>query len=282
MFPLSVFQTEILKKQTTVPVSSESRLSDAKGGIFGFRFHIGQSEAHTMGYIVGWGRGMRNGRTFPRIGIDPITAAVFLCLLITDRTGFCKILLLAAALHEVGHLLAARALKVSVSALRLGFLGARMEIGDGTLSYGAEWGIAAAGPLASFVCAGIAAPFRNASEFALRFCAVSLLLGLLNLLPIDTFDGGRMARCTVAKLFGQSASDAVCRVLSFCMLFSLWSLSVYLLLRAGSGISWLGFSMSLFGRFFEAENRQTAPISPKIFGAKQRKTEKNGEKRQKL
>ena len=225
---------------------------------------------------------MRNGKNFPRVEIEPITAAVVLCLLIADRTGLCAVLLLAAALHEVGHLLAARALRISVSALRLGFLGARIETGNGTLSYGSEWALAAAGPFASFVCAGVAAPFRGTSEFALRFCAVSLLLGLLNLLPVDTFDGGRMTRCTVAKLFGQGASDAVCRVLSFGMLFLVWSVSVYLLLRAGSGISWLGFSMSLFGRFFETENRQTAPLSPQIFRVKQRKTEQNGEKRQKL
>ena len=225
---------------------------------------------------------MQNGRTFPRVEIDPITAAVFLCLLITDRTGLCGILLLAAALHEVGHLLAARALKVSVSSLRLGFLGARIETGNGVLSYGSEWGLAAAGPFASFVCAAVAAPFRNVSEFALRFCTVSLLLGLLNLLPIDTFDGGRMTRCTLAKLFGQGVSDVVCRALSFGMLFLVWSASVYLLLRAGSGISWLGFSMSLFGRFFETENRQTVSLSPQIFRVKPRKTEQNGEKRQKL
>lgn len=225
---------------------------------------------------------MRNRRTFPRIEIEPVTAAIFLCLLVTDRTGLCAVLLIAAVLHEVGHLLAARVLQISVSALRLGFLGARIEAESGVLSYGSEWVLAAAGPFASFVCAGVAAPFRNTSDFALRFCAVSLLLGLLNLLPIDTFDGGRMMRCTVAKLFGQGVSDAVCRVLSFGMLFLLWSASVYLLLRAGSGISWLGFSMSLFGRFFETEKDTDASFSPKIFRVKQRKTEQNGEKRQKL
>ena len=226
--------------------------------------------------------GMRASERFPRLRVDPIAGTVFLGLLLTDRSGLCFALLFAATVHEIGHLLAARVLGVSVSALRIGLLGARIEVRGDLLSYGSEWLLAAAGPFASFACACVTAPFRNVSDFAMRICAISLLLGALNLLPVDTFDGGRMTRCALAKLFGIGVSAAICRALSFGTLFLLWSASVYLLLRAGSGISWLGFSVSLFDRFFETAEMPVGSLSAKIFGEKQRKTEQNKGKMRKL
>ena len=225
---------------------------------------------------------MNGKRNFPRLRIDPITLAGGIGLFLADHTGLCPALLLAVAVHEVGHLTAARALRIPVSALRLGFLGARIETGAALLSYGDEWLLAAAGPIASFAGAVAAAPFRNSSEFAARVCAVSLLLGALNLLPVETFDGGRMIQCALAKLFGADISHRVCRALSFGTLFLLWCVSVYLLLRAGSGISWLGFSASLFNRFFEEKTLVSGDEFSENFGEKARKTEQNRGKAGKL
>ena len=225
---------------------------------------------------------MNKNRNFPRLRVDPLAGAVFLGLLLTDRSGFGVSLLLAAAAHEAGHLLAAAVLKISVVSLRLGLLGARIETRGGVLGYGAEWKLAAAGPAASFACAAAALPFRSVAESVSRFCAASFLLGLLNLLPVETFDGGRMARCMLAARFGDAASVRVCRAVSFCVLFLLWCVSVYLLLRAGSGVSWLGFSMSLFARFFDDSDRPDARALPEHSGEKTRQTEQNRGKRGKL
>lgn len=225
---------------------------------------------------------MGRGKRSMRVSADPITIAVYVGLFVTDRTGLCLVLLLAATVHEIGHLTAARIRNVPVSALRIELLGARIETGGGLLSYGSEWLLAAAGPVASFAGAAIAVPFRNGSEFAARFCAVSLLLGTLNLLPVGTFDGGRMAQCAFAKFFGASVSHRVCRALSFGTLFLLWSISVYLLLRVGSGISWLGFSVSLFNRFFEEKTSVFGNAFSENFGEKTRKTEQNRGKAGKL
>ena len=194
---------------------------------------------------------MRRTR-FSMLQIDPLAVAVLLGLLFTERIGTVCALALAVALHEAGHFAAARLLRVKVARFRFGLLGARIEVG-GMLSYGREALLAAAGPAASFLGAGAAAFAMGRCGFLREFCAVSLLLGTLNLLPVRTFDGGRMAFCLLSRLRGEEIAESVLQKSSFCFLTLLWCLSVYFLLRAGSGISWLGFSVSLLLRFFDGK-----------------------------
>ena len=78
----------------------------------------------------------------------------------------------------------------------------------------------------------------------------SLLLGLLNLLPIRSFDGGRMLSAAISAMLGEGAAEYVLRLTSFLFLFLLWAVSVFFLLRAGDGLSLFCFSMSLFSHFF--------------------------------
>ena len=185
--------------------------------------------------------------------ISPAVAVTVLFLLATDRTGVCALTLLAAFLHECGHLLAARLMQIPLGQLRLDFLGARMEVTGRMLSYGEEWLLCAAGPLTSLGVAALGAAFWQVWEGAQIFSCASLVLGVLNLLPIRTFDGGRMLECALARFLGGRTVTVVMRSCSFLFLFLLWATAVYFLLRAGDGLSLLCFSMSLFLRFFDGE-----------------------------
>ncbi len=188
-------------------------------------------------------------RKLPKVQIDPVAVAVFLGLLFTERPDSLCALAMAVAVHEGGHLLAARLLKIRVESVRFGLLGARIGI-SGLQSYQSEALLAAAGPAASFLCAALVFPLVAVGFFGQVF-ALSLILGMLNLLPIRTFDGGRVAHCLICVRRGEHFAARVLRWVSFAFLTLLWLFSVYLLLRAGSGISWLGFSVSLLARFFE-------------------------------
>ena len=187
------------------------------------------------------------------ISISPAVAVVLGWMLLTDRTGIGAITLFAALMHEAGHLLAAHLLKIPPKALRIDLLGARIEVDGYLLSYGEEWLLCAAGPLVSLLGTAVAAPLWGVWEVARVFSCASLVLGLLNLLPIRTFDGGRMLECMLCR-FGNERVAARCMTLcSFLFLFLLWATAVYFLLRAGDGLSLLCFSMSLFLRFFDGE-----------------------------
>ncbi|MBR3893919.1 MAG: hypothetical protein IKJ35_02105 [Clostridia bacterium] len=186
-------------------------------------------------------------------GISPQVALVYLLMILGDRSGLCLVTVVAALLHEGGHLIAARLLRIPISGVRMSFLGARLEVSGRVMSYGEEWLLCAAGPFASLCAAALAAPLWRSFEVARAFSCASLVLGLLNLLPIQSFDGGRMLSCMLARFFGTRAAERGGVLCSFLFLFLLWSTAVYFLLRAGDGLALFCFSLSLFLRFFGNE-----------------------------
>lgn len=102
-------------------------------------------------------------------------------------------LLLAAAVHELGHLLAIRALGGRVTRLQLTSLGAVLRTRRaGLCSYREECLVALVGPLASFLLAlgagTWARVFGGADAYLLT--GISLALGVFNLLPAGPLDGG--------------------------------------------------------------------------------------------
>ena len=123
--------------------------------------------------------------------------------------------------------------------------GARMEL-EGLLSYGREMAVAVGGPLASFLGAAWAYPLPCGG--AGIFFWANLALGVVNLLPVGTLDGGRILRCGVAWLWGERAAAGVLRVTTAVGLGSLWLISVYGLLRGGQLLSGFVFSLCLLLR----------------------------------
>ena len=90
--------------------------------------------------------------------------------------------LLACGCHELGHLIAVRALGGRISRLRLTVVGAELSLDpELPLSYGRECLAALAGPLANLFLAGLAMRGR-----LFLLAGLSLGQGLFNLLPIRT------------------------------------------------------------------------------------------------
>ncbi|MBO7273662.1 MAG: hypothetical protein J6V22_02280, partial [Clostridia bacterium] len=166
--------------------------------------------------------------------------------------------LLAAALHELGHLIAARAMKIPIGAMRFDLLGARIDVKGRILSYGEEWLLCMSGPLSSLVFSLIGSFFWSHSFLAITFSCASLLLGLLNLLPIQTFDGGRMLECALLSFTTPQKTGSVLRGCTFLFLWLLWAFSAYLMIKIADGISLFFFTITLLARFFEGKVPQKA------------------------
>lgn len=176
--------------------------------------------------------------------------AGLLLWIITEPSHTPILTLIAITLHECGHLLAARMCRVKTGGFSIDSLGARLALVGATPSYQKELFICVAGPLANLFSLPLARLFSAKPTDAAFFVSVSLALALLNLLPIRGFDGGRICYCLTALASDPTIAETVCTLLSFCSLFILWCMSVYLMIKTGTDFSLFLFSASVFVRIF--------------------------------
>ncbi len=144
--------------------------------------------------------------------------------------------LLAAALHEAGHLLALGLLGIPVHRIELRASGAviRAELRGEPRE---AWAILA-GPAVNLVLAG--ACFRLWPLFS--FCC--LALGLFNLLPVPALDGGRLCALLLPALLGR-AGYVLCKLLYFGTLLAVLAAGIQ-----GTCVLHLGLLPILLAGFF--------------------------------
>ncbi len=188
-----------------------------------------------------------------KIKISFFAVMLFLSLLLSS-SRYAFIPLIAAAIHELGHIVCARLLGVRLSRFELGIFGARISTECALTSYTKEIAISSAGPLSNLICADIAAIISKTSGVSSQvfdiFTVSSLALGIINLLPIKTFDGGRIFSSFLSIFLSVSSVEIIIDICSFLSLFFIWSISLYLLLRTSASLSLFVFSLSVFSNIF--------------------------------
>lgn len=159
------------------------------------------------------GGGVWVGRCFFSAGA--IFLLTLFCMLTSGR--LMSAVLLSAALHEGGHLLACALWGVKVRAVRVTFCGAELLLEE--LNRSAQGvTVAAAGPLVNLLCALCAARCCPQQAWAQLFAGASLMLGLFNLLPVLPLDGGRMVCALMELLHFGDCAEAVYRSLTVVLL----------------------------------------------------------------
>ncbi len=156
----------------------------------------------------------------------------------------------AAFIHELGHIAAARISDVKFKEMRLSPFGAALIPSSSMGSFYNEIFICVAGPLINFLCVLFALLLPVSCDFLNLFILSSLFLGVLNLLPISSFDGGRILFAIIESHFSFRCARKVLCVSSFLLIFALWTLSLYLLIKTASSLSLFVFSCSLFAKLF--------------------------------
>lgn len=190
-------------------------------------------------------------------------------MLVSDSAAVIAVYLAAALWHEVGHLLAAKILKIGISEIKLGFSGARIVTDERLTSYKSELLLSLAGPLANILgCGAVVGVFcmlgegiKGAAESAetflrspradlrgiLAFFALSSVIqAILNLLPVKTFDGGRILYCAAADLIGEGAGERILTVTTAFSALILWIFALYLMIKIGGGLGIYVFAACVF------------------------------------
>lgn len=160
-----------------------------------------------------------------------------------DGISLFFILLFSVLLHEGGH--AAAFLLLGAGAPRLGgAAGGLLLTGARPLSPREEALVAAAGPLANLIAAGVfllLIPCVTAKEWCFSVFSVQLLTALSNLLPLESTDGGRLLCLFAGALFGDGGKRG-CRLFFHLSAMFLFFAGGYLY-RAGR----VGLSLPVFG-----------------------------------
>lgn len=137
--------------------------------------------------------------------VHPLLTLVLAAACVLGRLDELVQALFALLLHECAHALAAWAFGGRIRAMEILPFGAALRMDKAVLS---EWGVAAAGPIMSFVVAGVTAIFCTLSPYTNArlkgFLAFNLTLAVINLLPALPLDGGRVVKSLIQPRAGLS------------------------------------------------------------------------------
>lgn len=155
---------------------------------------------------------LKIGRT--RLDAHPLTLLYALAALMLGAREEAGALALGLTVHEAAHLLAARALGVGVSGLRLMPFGGALQMENPYALPGVKLLlVAAAGPtanlLAVFAGAALAHWRLLGPDFALALARVNATLLLFNLIPALPLDGGRMLYALLYPRLGRERAVAL-------------------------------------------------------------------------
>lgn len=134
-----------------------------------------------------------------------------------DTTGLVSAAVPAAAVHELGHVLALWLCGCRIRKLEMKIFGFSMDY-SGNLTRGQEVFSALAGPMGGFIFAALShlAGTMLESVFLLCTADISLILSVFNILPALPLDGGRILSC----LAGEQRAAWVTAAVAVAMMFS--------------------------------------------------------------
>jgi stage IV sporulation protein FB len=158
-----------------------------------------------------------------RFGKFQVSGAALLMLVAVyffDTNGMILPAAAAIAVHELGHYIAMKFFRRTVSCIQLHITGLVM-MSNHSMSYAEEIITAAAGPGASLLLA-LCASFIGklfGYEQAYLISGISLILCFFNLLPVFPLDGGRIVYAAAANLWGPDTAERIAVVCGCAVIF---------------------------------------------------------------
>ena len=168
--------------------------------------------------------------------------AALTAVLLLDRENRVIGCFFAAILHELGHIVMMRLCGVRVRCVRLRLFDVLIEA-ENAPSVRADVLITLGGPAANFMFAAAFSPF------CLKLALPNLMLGVFNLLPVMSLDGGHLLSVCLRRR-SPRVCETVLRTATFVCLLPLMTAGFILLCRSGYNYSLLVISLYLTAVLF--------------------------------
>lgn len=164
------------------------------------------------------------------------TLAAATILLMYDRSGISALCIASSVLHETGHIAALKITKSAPQKIKIGPGG--MKLTDNRLlerSYKKDIAAALSGPAINIISFLLLYLFWKilSHDFLLMAAAVSLIIGLFNLLPIAPLDGGRILYSLICIKSDPLTAHKIITVMSAIILLPTATIGFYFLLKSG-------------------------------------------------
>lgn len=176
------------------------------------------------------------------VKISFLFPAAMTFLMVTSMKDAALISFVSAFFHELGHLFFIRKSGGKIRSIEFGAFGGRITLdGEDGFSLKGEAAAAFAGPAVNFLLAILFLScflLTGKGIFSLSL-AVNLGMGLFNLLPISTLDGGRILSAFLHMRFSDRVSGIVLNVLSVIFLVAVLFLGFLLIIKEGGNFSLL-------------------------------------------
>lgn len=176
-----------------------------------------------------------------RVRVSFLFFAVLTLLFVTDNSQIALLSLICAALHECGHIAALLLFKSAPTEIRFGIFGIRIQHNNYALSDWAQLVISLCGPLvnlALFALSYVASLFWQ-NQPLIMLCAVNLVMGAFNLLPILPLDGGRALEIVLGRFFPDACVRRIMGAVCVVMISGLILIGTFLAVSTGLNISLL-------------------------------------------
>ena len=156
----------------------------------------------------------------------------------------CLILLtVSAAIHEAGHMLAAKLAGIPCRKLKFCAAGGMIAFDFSRSSYFSEAFVHLGGAVFGMASAMIA--YAALGKQALEYFGATAVLSCVNLLPIRGLDGGAVLLCILNMIFLPDTAEKIAGTVSFVFWTALWFSAVGMGLRGSHDLWLLIFALSV-------------------------------------
>ncbi len=172
---------------------------------------------------------------------------LFICACIfTGRTYYPLSVICAVSLHEAGHLVTAKILKIPLFEVDFTPFGIRMRFDLATAVTSKAVAVYLSGSIVSIAVGALVLFYASPDNKAVfAFGLVSLTLGLVNLMPVRNLDGGCVAESLLSTQLYPDTAYRISKTLSNVFVFLFWFATVYINLTDGINVSMITLSVYL-------------------------------------